>query len=227
MNEVVVDQDSLKFKAGSNCIISGPSQSGKTTLLYQILKHAKDMFSSEPKQIIYCYGVYQSLYDEMKRAIPHINFFENIPTRDDLEAWNSTEPGPKILILDDVLQRAAKSVDVADLFCQYSHHLNFTTFFLVQNLFGNGKQFRTISLNTHYFIIFAQPRDSIQIQTLGRQIAGFSQVKYFMSAFLKCTESRFGYMLIDVHPQGSPLKFRTNILPDQLTRVFLPEKKQT
>ena len=128
MSDVVIDKASLmKFRTSSTCIVSGPSHSRKPTLLYDILKHAKDMFFAEPKRIIYCYGLYQKLYDEMKRIIPHISFFEGLSSRSDLETLG-TEPQHKILILDDLLQRAAKSVDIVELFCQFSHHLNFTTF---------------------------------------------------------------------------------------------------
>ena len=225
MSDLIINKDDLKFRSGSTCMISGPTSSGKSTLLYQILKQAPNMFTSKPKQIIYCYGIYQSLYDQIKRTIPHIVFFEGIPTSSDLETWATLEPGHKILVLDDLLQRAAKSIDVVDLFCQYSHHLNFSTFFLVQNLFANSKQFRTISLNTHYFLLLAQTRDSLQIQAFGKQIFG-SQVNYFMDAYKKATAPRFGYLLVDVHPQGSVYKLRTHILEQQMMSVFLPENRK-
>lgn len=213
----------IKWESPFTCIMAGATGSGKTSLLYQILKYGKHMFTSEPKKIIYCYGVYQHLYDDMKVTLPHVQFFEGLPSRDDLDMWG-TESGHKILILDDLLQKAAKNTDIVDLFCQYSHHLNFSTFFLVQNLFANGKQFRTISLNTHYFILFKNQRDQLQIQTLGRQIFP-GQLNYFMDAYKKATESQFGYLLIDLHPRTEKYKLRTRILPGQLMSVFLPVNK--
>ena len=216
------DKESLiKLESPCTAIICGPTSCGKTSLLYDILKHAKGIFSSKPKQIFYCYGIYQSLYDDMKTNIPNIHFFSGVPTREDLESWGA-DSSHKILILDDVLQRAAKNIDVADLFCQYSHHLNFSSFLLTQNIFANGKQFRTISLNTHYFIMFKSQRDQLQIQTLGRQMFP-SMTRYFNDAFSKATEKQYGYLLIDAHPRGSIYKLRTNILPGQLMCVFLPD----
>ena len=67
---------------------------------------------------------------------------------------------------DDLLQKAVKNVDIADLFCQYSHHMNFTVFFVVQNLFAD--KMRCISLNTHFFLLMKQLRDILQIQTLAQ-----------------------------------------------------------
>ncbi|MCG8049061.1 MAG: hypothetical protein JAY66_25830 [Candidatus Thiodiazotropha taylori] len=202
--------------------MAGATGSGKTTLLFEILRHGTQMFSAEPKRVIYCYGVYQKLYDEMKLHLPHIWFYEGLPSKDDLEAWSAEQPGMKVLVLDDLLQKAAKNPEIVDLFCQYSHHLNFSTFFLVQNLFADG--IRCVSLNTHYFILLKNTRDQLQVQTLGRQVLP-GQVTYFMDAFRKATEPKYGYLLIDLSPHSDPkYKLRTRILPGQLTIVYLPEK---
>ena len=62
-------QESLiKFETPSTII--GASGAGKSWLIYKILQHAEGMFTSPPKKIIYCYGVYQDLYDKMQRDIP-------------------------------------------------------------------------------------------------------------------------------------------------------------
>ena len=37
-------------------------------------------------------------------------------------------------------------------------------------LVDKGKEMRTISLNTHYLIVFKNPRDNQQIATLARQM---------------------------------------------------------
>lgn len=216
----------IKLESPLNCIVVGATCSGKTHLLYEILKHGEHMFTAKPTKIIYCYGVYQSLYDDMKTSISNIQFFEGLPSREDLDMWG-LEKGHKILILDDLLQKAAKNTDIVDLFCQYSHHLNFSTFFVVQNLFANGKQFRTISLNTHYFILFKNQRDQLQIQTLGRQMFP-GQLHFFTEAYQKATDPKYGYLLIDVSPHSDPkYKLRTHILPGQLMSVFLPENSKT
>ena len=216
-----IDSTTIQLQCPFTCIIAGATGSGKSTLLFKILRQGDQVFSSPPKQIIYCYGIYQTLYDDMKSHLSHIRFYEGLPTKDDLESWAAVEPGHKVLVLDDLMQRAVKDPDIADLFCQFSHHLNFSTIFVAQNLFADGM--RCLSLNTHYFILLKNSRGVLQVQTLGKQILP-GQLPYFMDAYGKATEPKYGYLLIDLSPHTDPkYKLRTNILSDQLTIVYLPE----
>ena len=145
------------------------------------------------------YSVWQSLFQDMKNEVSSIEFFQGLPTREDLDQWN-IQSGHKVIILDDLLQKAAKNVDIVELFCQYSHHLNFSVFFVVQNLFAHGKYFRTISLYTQYFILLKQNRDQSQLLALAKQ-AFPGQVSFFMDAYRKATQNPFGYLFVDLHPK--------------------------
>ena len=42
--------------------------------------------------------------------------------------------------------------------------------YIVQNLFHQGKGSRSISLNSHYLLLFKNPRDKLQILTLAKQM---------------------------------------------------------
>lgn len=205
-------------------IILGPSNVGKSTFVFQLLKHANGAFTKPIQAIYYCYGVDQPLFAEMKKAIPHMTFFEGLPSKTELETWNMEYPNEKILILDDMMSECAKSKDVVDIYCKYAHHLKYFCLLICQNAFCPGREFRTISLNTHYFFLFKNGRDEMQIQTLGRQIFP-GNVKYFMDAYKKATAEKYGYLLIDLSPHSNPeYKLRTNVLPGQLMIVFQPEK---
>lgn len=215
----------LKIKSPSTIICSGASGSGKSTLIYEILKHARGMFEQLPCQIIYCYNIYQNdLYDRMKKDVNHLQFFEGLPTKEDLERWSSVSEH-SVLVLDDLMAKCSISQDICDLFTIFSHHMNFTVFFLVQNLFSNGKQFRTISLNAHQFILFKSPRSFLQIKTFATQCFP-QQTKYFMDAYKRATASKFGYLFVDLSPSLSSEEtlycLRTKILPGETTIVYLP-----
>jgi hypothetical protein len=215
----------VKLESPSTCIIAGPSGSGKSTFVYRLLEHADGMFQTPPRKIFYCYGVHQQLYDIMKSTVSNIEFYDGLPSKEDLEGWG-VDPAHKVLVLDDLLQKASHSVDVVDLFCQYSHHLNFSVIFVVQNLFSGGKQFRTISLNAHYFVLFRTQRDQSQLQVLGRQMFP-GQSEYFMDAYRKATTYKYSYLLIDISPHSDPrYKLRTDIFPGQLTVVFRATNKR-
>lgn len=160
----------------------------------------------------------------MKTAIPQITFYEGLPTKTELETWYMNEPNEKILVLDDLMTESSNSKDVLHVFTKLAHHLKFFCILISQNAFCPGKEFRTISLNTHYFFLFKNARDELQIQNLGRQIFP-SKVKYFTDAYRKATAKKYGYLLVDLSPHSdSRYKLRTNILPSQLTTVYLPEK---
>ena len=145
----------LKFYSPSTVIVSGASGSGKTSFVYDILKESKGMFIKPPKRIIYCYGVYQNLYDEMKSSLDNLLLINGLPSKKDLEIWSSNGEH-SLIVLDDLMAKCSSSHDICDLFTVCSHHMNFSVFFLVQNLFSGGKQFRTISLNAHQFNYFTQ-----------------------------------------------------------------------
>ena len=49
--------------------------------------------------------------------------------------------------------------------------MNFTTFFLVQNVFFGDKIGRHISLNTHNLLLFKNARDEQQVRRIASQMA--------------------------------------------------------
>lgn len=224
--EIEIGENIRKLHCPLTSLIAGTTSSGKTTLLFDILRHSHDIFTVPPKKIIYSYNVWQNLFEDMKKDLSQIEFVQGVPNKDDLDMWNVEQPSHKVLILDDLLEKAAKNIDIVDLFCQYSRHFNFSVFFVVQNLFANGKHFKTISLNTQYFFLLKQNRDQSQLLALAKQ-AFPGQVRYVLDAYRKSTEERpYGYLLLDLHPKTFRFKLRSNIMPNQLMSVFLPENSE-
>jgi hypothetical protein len=88
-------------------------------------------------------------------------------------------------------------------------------------VFNKGKENRNISLNTHYLVLFKNPRDSAQIAHLGRQIFP-ERVKYFREAFADATSRPYGYLLVDLKTTTpDDLRLRTDIFPDKDTIVYV------
>ena len=179
------------------------------------------MFIKPPKRIIYCYGVYQNLYDEMKPRLDNLLLFNGLPSKEDLKIWSSNGEH-SLIVLGDLMTKCSSSQDICDLFTVCSHHMNFTVFFLVQNLFSGGKQFRNISLNAHQFIIFKNQWDELQVKTFARQVFP-DNTKFFMSAYKKATDANYGYLFVDLSPHSDSLyRLRTKILPGETTIVYRP-----
>ena len=220
----------LKIPSPATIIVAGPSGCGKSTLVYKILKHARGMFAKLPHQIIFCYNIYQQeLYNQLEKDVENLRFFQGLPEKSDLESWGSDQHH-SVLVLDDLMAQCSSSQDISDLFTIFSHHMNFTVFFLIQNLFSYGKQFRTISLNAHQFFLFNNPRDLLQIKIFAKQCFP-QETKYFMDSYKRAVSSRkYGYLVVDLTPTISGEEYlyrlRTNILPGETTIVYLPCDKQ-
>ena len=114
------------------------------------------MINPSPTNIVYCYGQYQPLYDEMKRTVSNINFIEGLP--DDVNSYFDPRQH-SLLVIDDLSQELTDSIQLVNLFTKGSHHLNLSVIFICQNMFLQGKFTRTMSLNTHYFVVFRNARD--------------------------------------------------------------------
>jgi hypothetical protein len=212
-----IDMD-VRFKTPANFYICGQSQSGKSYLVRSILYSLNDLFDPVPSKILYCYGEHQSVFDDMARTIPTISFIRGFPPclYDLLEGYANS-----LVIIDDLMSECSKDQRISELFTRGSHHRGISVMYLTQNLFPPGKQSRTISLNSHYMIVFKNPRDSLGIATLARQMYP-KNVNYLLDSFHDATSKPFGYLLLDMHPTTQEnLRLRTNILPHGRQIVYV------
>ena len=131
-----------------------------------------------------------------------------------------------ILILDDHIGVASSSKSVADLITRGSHHWNLTVIYLVQNVFNQGKSRRTISLNSHYSVVFRNGRDASQFRTMAYQICP-NDGRWLVDAFKDATSKPYGYLVLDHHPSTPEDQMVvTNIFPgEQLTYYINRDSK--
>ena len=80
-----------------------------------------------------------------------------------------------------------------------------------------------MNLNSHYLVLFKNPRDVGQIVILGRQM--FSNGKFLEEAFKDATSRPYGYLLVDLKPDTEEeLRVRKNIFPDEVPQyVYVPK----
>lgn len=210
-----MDVEKFSFHSPATCLVVGPTSSGKTVLTLNILKHKAEIFKKEPVKIIWCYNVFQEKFNEYKDVM---EFHEGIY---DIKSLENVQ-GHKVIVLDDLMHRMNE--EVAETFTVFSHHLNVTVIFLVQNLFCKNKYMRDVSLNTQYLILFGQRRDVNQINILASQMFP-GQRKEFLKVYKEATSVPHGYLLCELHPKNTHrVLLRTNILPDQVETVYIPEK---
>ena len=208
----------VPFQAGSPIMIAGPTGSGKTFWTNKFL--INQMFSEPVSSVLYCYGVYQTYYDKME--IPNLELHEGLPSLDKVQSLNDGKF--HVIVLDDLMEYIVKSVETQNLFTKYCHHYNITAIFLTQNVFAQGPCSRTISINTHILVLFANKRDESQAMNLGKQLYP-SNSKVFMEAYEDATSTVHGYLVIDCDPTSPrDLKLRTHIFPGEQTVMSNWEK---
>ena len=140
-------------------IIAGPSGSGKSMFCMRLIRNARECIAPPPERIVYCYSVYQPMFDRY----PNVEFVEGLPDLNMFDGEKRT-----LIIIDDLMHETNEIV--AKLFTKISHHKSVSVVYLTQNLFNNNKHNRTISLNTHYMILFKNVRDATQVHCLARQM---------------------------------------------------------
>lgn len=208
--------DSFIFKHPFTCFVAGPTQSGKTFLIHEILKYADQIIDQKIHKIIYCYSTWQPFYDQLKMISNNIEFYEGIYNIDEI---NSNQNN--LIVLDDLLKECQDNQTIQNLFTVDSHHKNISVFLLSQNLFPQGKCTRTISLNSHYMIIFNNPRDKSQINVLARQMFPYN-VNFFLEAYLDAIENKsHGYLFLDLKQSTiEKNRVQTGILPTDLRIIY-------
>ena len=207
----------LKFITPANIMIIGPSLSGKSTMMFNILAQKSDAFDKLMGRIYYCYGTFSEQYNKIKKQLGNdIEFFSGIPTEEMVRKWASASKGLAIiLVLDDLMEQISKSVTCQDLVTKITHHCEMALFILTQNMFQKGPIFRCVSLNTHYFIIMKTKRDQQQLLHFGRQIFPF-KTNYLYDSYIKATEAKqYGALRVDLHPASdSRLVLTSDFLSD-------------
>jgi hypothetical protein len=205
-----------RFRNPSTFILAGSSQSGKTTLTFNILRHIDTLFQDPrcKQNVIYFYNKWQSSYDSFKKENIVKEWINKLPTEEDVEAKTllSMNHGGSVLVIDDFAQELTR--DIIKLFGVLAHHTNSVVILLTQNIFAKVKGFRDISINANYVILFKNPRDTSQIANFARQVARTDST-WINEAFEEATSKAYSYLLFDFHQTTPPqLKVRSCILPD-------------
>ena len=203
-----------RLRNPSTFIVSGPSQSGKTSLVLDLIINGGQLFEDSRclQKIYYFYKQWQPKYDQMSKSSLNVEFIQRLPNvaqiRELANVYSAI--GGCIMVLDDFMQEVSKDISV--LFSALSHHMNITTFLLTQNLFYRNPVFRDISLNATYVILFKNPRDASQISTFARQYRP-GRNNFITQVYRDVTKLPHSYILFDNH-QATPdiIRIRSNLL---------------
>ena len=109
----------FKFKHPFCMMVAGPSRSGKTQWVVQLLQQRGERIDPPVDGVVYCYAHWQDKYDDLQRTVPTIHFHQGPPS---LEMISSLRNG--ILVLDDLMERVVKDTNLMSVFTEGSHHKN-------------------------------------------------------------------------------------------------------
>jgi len=209
----------IGFKHPSTCMVSGPTMCGKTRFVANLLNFK--MYTPQPQRIIWCYSQDQDLYHQVQVRHPNLEFIHGTPS----DLMSNLDPKVRnMVILDDQMSKIGNDKALGEYFTEGAHHLNLSVIYIVQNLFDSGSQHRKVSLNTQYFVIFKNPRDSGQIRTMASQIYG-KKSDFLVQAYDDATKDNYGYLVIDMR-QDTPeqMRVRTKIFPGDEFVGYRPKK---
>ena len=93
------------------------------------------MYSRDPPcQILYCYGIYQPLFDEMERTIKNLRSKQGLPSLEELDDF-TMDRRHKLIVIDDLVHRVVEDKQMELLFTQGTHHKCVSVILITQNLY--------------------------------------------------------------------------------------------
>ena len=192
----------FNFRHKFSLLVVGPTQSGKTYFVQQILENKRIVYEEQESiRIFWCYNQWQECYEKLKKSLgKSIRFERGVPELSE----DLCEINPRynnIIILDDLMAEATDSPVISRLFTQ-GRHRNASVILLLQNMFPKGKYNTDISRNAQYLALFRSPSDRKQIGIIEERMFDKNRV-HFMNVYYKETEKPFGYLLVDNKP-GTP-----------------------
>ncbi len=204
----------LPFRHPTTILIAGPTGSGKTEFLVKLLtQRGLEPF---PERIIWIYSEWQDAYDRIQKKLgdakKRIVFVKDF----DDSLYDSLDRRVRnLVVLDDQMENRDMQRNggsgLAKFFTQGSHHRNLTIIYIIQNLFHQARAMRTVSLNSHYLVLFKNPRDKLQIRSLALQMYP-TNADFLVRAYEDATKVPYGYLVVDLRPDTpDELRVRSNI----------------
>ena len=195
-------------------MVAGMIGSGKTVWVQSLLQQAQTVIDQPPERIIWCYSQWQPAYTQLLMMIPTTEFVKGIPESLENDSYLDVNKR-NMIVIDDQMTEAGKDNRIVNLFTKGSHHRNLNVIYIVQNLFHQGKGNRSISLNSHYLVLFKNPRDKLQILTLAKQMYP-SETAWFIKEYEEAVRRPYGYLFVDLRPTTPDrCRLRTNVLPGE------------
>ena len=102
------------FKHPFTMIIAAPTGGGKTWFVKKLLENRFKWIQPPPERIVWLYGQWQPMYEEMRRTIPGIELVKGILTN--IGEENFLDPRRiNLIVIDDLMSQATNDTRISDL----------------------------------------------------------------------------------------------------------------
>lgn len=211
-----------RFKCPFGLIASGPSQVGKTSFVFNLIQQADSLIDQPLDYIFWFYGEYNDTIRLIETVYKDkIQPVQGLP--EDFDQY--IKKGQFGLhIYDDLMVESVSSRALTSMITKKCHHRSVSWILILQNLFYDGKERRTILRCAHYLVVFNNPLDQSVPHALAHKIMPRNQ-RLFLEIFEKAASKPHGYLLIDGH-QHTPYdaRLRADIFRGY-QKVFIPVLK--
>jgi hypothetical protein len=192
--------DKIKWSHPSSVVLSGPSNSGKTTILGRIVEENKSLYDPSPEKIILFYREEQPVYKTWFDGGLIAEMSEGFPEREDfmIKIRDEKNRGGTLVIFDDLGLEIENNLDfMNELFTVTGHHYCVSIILVLHNLFS--RSLRTLSLNCNRFILTKSLRDRSQVRCLASQSFP-GKVPFIMAAYEDAISKKYGFLVLDFSP---------------------------
>ena len=225
------------------CLVSGPSQAGKSTLVSDIIRKQHRLINVPFEYVtiflgtpVESNGVYLKLHQDLPHLVKLVDVNAKYPTKEDIKDRFSEDikkhiksynGKPGCLIFDDLMKELGSSGSILlELFTKLCSHHNLSSIHITQNLFAKGagcSDHTTLYRNSMYIILFESRLDNTVISHIARRIAA-GGTSSSLQQMLDYIVKKHRYVLIS-GSLNTPkeIQFRTDITADEpyvYQRVF-------
>ena len=214
-----INNELLKLITPFSMVVAGPSGSGKSKLIFDLLDNLETCTAPQIQKVIFIYGVYQEEY----KKYPNIHFTDN------LEYLNVRPNENTLLILDDLMDQIKDSPVVEKLFTR-GRHDNISVILVLQSMFYKGKVLKTVRDNATYLALTNHIQDQTRLYTFASQLE-LKNSSYFLESYQNAMKKRFNYIFVDLHPKSllrdAPyfIKYRSGIHQSEGQTLYVDSKK--
>jgi hypothetical protein len=219
----ILDEKECKLISPFACFVVGCTGSGKSWTVLQWLKNPNLVFREKYNDIYYFYG---STYQDAFRhpCLKHVHFSNDLKKLEKITTQIHKKPGI-LIILDDLMNIAANSRVIEDLYTRGSHHHHIDVINIIQNFFYKAHNFVTLKENTQYVFV-KRFINECKIKLLATQV-GVDSGELTTAYLESLNKDRYEGILIDNHIDSNIRKvgkIRDKIDSDRPGLYITPKK---